>query len=42
MMREARFIAGKDLKYMFRQRETILWAFFMPVLFFYFIGTQSS
>lgn len=35
----AAFIARKDLALVLRQRETILWVFVMPFLFFYFIGT---
>lgn len=42
MIREARYIAGKDLRYMLRQRETLLWTFIMPVIFFYFIGTITG
>ncbi|MFQ5741142.1 MAG: ABC transporter permease [Acidobacteriota bacterium] len=42
MLRNAWFIARKDLLYMLRQRETLLWTFLMPVLFFYFIGTITS
>lgn len=36
------FIARKDLAYMIRQWETILWTFVMPILFFYFIGTVTG
>jgi ABC-type Na+ efflux pump permease subunit len=42
MIRDALFIARKDLQFMLRQRETILWAFVMPLVFFYFIGTVTS
>lgn len=38
-LRAASFIARKDVSYLLRRRETILWTFVMPVLFFYFIGT---
>lgn len=38
----ALFIGRKDLQYMLRERETILWVFVMPILFFYFIGTITS
>jgi ABC-type Na+ efflux pump permease subunit len=41
-MRNVRFIAARDLRYMLRQRETLLWTFLMPVLFFWFIGTVTS
>lgn len=41
-LRHALFIAGHDLRYMLRQRETLLWVFVMPVVFFYFIGTVTG
>jgi ABC-2 type transport system permease protein len=42
MLRHALFIAGHDLRFMLRQRETLLWTFVMPVVFFYFIGTVTG
>jgi ABC-type Na+ efflux pump permease subunit len=36
------FIARKDVKYMLRQRETLLWVFLMPPLFFFFIGSITG
>jgi len=42
MLRHALFIAGHDLRFMVRQRETLLWTFVMPVVFFYFIGTVTG
>lgn len=36
------FIARKDLHYMFRARETWLWAFLMPLVFFYLLGAITS
>lgn len=42
MFRDAWFIARKDVQYMLRQRETILWTFVMPIVFFYFIGTITG
>ena len=42
MLRAAWFIARKDVQYMLRERETLLWTFLMPVLFFFFIGTISG
>ncbi len=42
MIREARFIAGKDLRYMLGRKETLIWTFVMPILFFYFIGTVTG
>ena len=34
-IRSAAFIARTDLWFMLRQRETLLWVFAMPLLFFY-------
>jgi ABC-type Na+ efflux pump permease subunit len=42
MFRDAIFIAGKDLRYTLRERETIVWVFIMPIVFFYFIGTITG
>ena len=42
MLRAAWFIARKDVEYILRERETILWLFIMPIVFFYFIGTITS
>ena len=42
MFRHALFIARHDLRFMLRQRETLLWVFVMPVVFFYFIGTVTG
>ena len=36
------FVARKDLQYLLRNRETILWVFIMPILFFYLIGTITG
>lgn len=36
------FVARKDVQYMMRRWETLLWLFLMPVVFFYFIGTVTS
>lgn len=41
-LRQVGFIARTDLSFMLRQRETLLWVFAMPLLFFYFIGTVTS
>ena len=41
-IRSAGFIARADLWFMLRQRETLLWVFAMPLLFFYFIGTVTG
>jgi ABC-type Na+ efflux pump permease subunit len=42
VLRAALFIARKDLQLMLRARETLLWVFVMPLVFFYFIGTITS
>ena len=42
MLKSAWFIARYDLAYMLRQKETILWVFIMPFIFFYFIGTVTG
>ncbi len=41
-MKNAWFIARKDIQYMVRQWSTSLWLFVMPIVFFYFIGTAMS
>jgi ABC-type Na+ efflux pump permease subunit len=41
-MSDALMIARFDLRHMLRQRETIAWAFIMPLVFFYFIGTVTG
>ena len=42
MLADAWFIARHDLRFMLRQRETLLWVFIMPIVFFYFIGTVTG
>jgi len=42
MLSSAWFIAKKDLAYSMKQKETLLWIFVMPVVFFYFIGTVTG
>jgi ABC-2 type transport system permease protein len=42
MLYYAWFLARADLRNMFRSREMWLWAFVMPVVFFYFIGTIAG
>ena len=39
MLRDAWFLARNELVYMLSRRETLVWTFAMPILFFYFIGT---
>jgi hypothetical protein len=42
VLRDAWFIAREDVKHTVRARETIMWLFIMPVVFFYFIGTITG
>jgi ABC-2 type transport system permease protein len=39
MLRDAFFLARMDAAHLLRRRETILWTFVMPIVFFYFLGT---
>ena len=41
-LRSALFVARKDLWYLLRQKETLLWTFAMPPVFFFFIGTVTG
>ncbi|HYO46105.1 MAG TPA: ABC transporter permease [Gemmatimonadota bacterium] len=41
-LRAALFVARKDIWYMLRQKETLLWTFAMPPVFFFFIGTITG
>jgi ABC-2 type transport system permease protein len=42
MLSAALFIARHDLAFILRQKETLLWVFVMPIVFFYFIGTVTG
>lgn len=42
MLRQVLYVARKDLKFLFRARETWVWAFLMPIVFFYFIGATTG
>ncbi len=42
VFRTLAFIAARDLRHMLRARETLLWTFGMPVVFFFFIGTITG
>ena len=42
MLGDAFYLARKDVGHMFRARETWLWTFLMPIVFFYFIGTITG
>src|SRR5216684_1312915 len=39
MFRDALYLARMDAAHLLRRRETLLWTFVMPVIFFYFFGT---
>lgn len=41
-LRQAIFVARQDIGVMVRQKETLLWVFLMPIVFFYFIGTVTG
>ena len=41
-MRQIWFIARSEIAHQFRSRETIVWIFVMPIIFFYFIGTVTG
>jgi ABC-type Na+ efflux pump permease subunit len=36
------FVGRKDLFFMLRAKETLIWVFVMPIVFFYFIGTVTG
>jgi ABC-2 type transport system permease protein len=42
MIRNAFFLARKDLRFLFREWGTWIWVFILPVFFFYFIGTITG
>jgi ABC-type multidrug transport system permease subunit len=42
MLRDAWFLSRSDFRLMLREREILLWAFAMPLMFFYFIGTITG
>src|SRR5229473_4325514 len=39
MFRDALYLARMDAAHLLRRRETMLWTFVMPIIFFYFFGT---
>ena len=39
MLRDAFYLARIDAAHLLRRRETLLWTFVMPIVFFYFFGT---
>ncbi len=42
MLRDVFFLAYRDLRYLLPRRETLLWTFIMPIIFFYFIGSVTG
>jgi ABC-2 type transport system permease protein len=42
MFRDAFHLAYMDAKHLLRRRETLLWTFVMPIIFFYFFGTVTG
>ena len=42
MLRDALYLTYRDLKYLLPRRETWLWTFVMPIIFFYFIGNVTG
>jgi ABC-type Na+ efflux pump permease subunit len=42
MLRDAFYIALQDTRFMLRRKETLIWVFVMPILFFYMIGTITQ
>jgi len=39
MFRDALYLARMDAAHLLRRRETLIWTFVMPIIFFYFLGT---
>jgi len=42
MLKSAWFLITQDLTHMLRRRETLVWTFVMPIIFFYFIGSIAG
>jgi ABC-type multidrug transport system permease subunit len=42
VLTDAMFLMLRDLMHLLRRRETLLWTFVMPVIFFYFIGNVAG
>jgi ABC-2 type transport system permease protein len=42
VLTDAMLLMLRDLKHLLRRRETLLWTFIMPVIFFYFIGNVAG
>lgn len=41
-MRDAWFIARMDIAHIFKSKETLVWLFVMPIVFFWFIGSMTA
>jgi predicted permease len=42
VLRQALFVAVKDLRYLLRDRRQLVWLLIMPPVFMYFIGTSTA
>ncbi|MBZ5608102.1 MAG: ABC transporter permease [Acidobacteriia bacterium] len=42
MLKDVLFLVSRDLSHLLRRRETLMWTFVMPVIFFYFIGSIAG
>jgi ABC-2 type transport system permease protein len=42
VLKDVFFLISSDLSHLLRRRETLLWTFVMPIIFFYFIGNISG
>jgi ABC-type Na+ efflux pump permease subunit len=42
MFRDALYLARMDAAQLLRRRETLIWTFVMPIVFFYFLGTVTG
>jgi ABC-type multidrug transport system permease subunit len=42
MFQDALYLARMDAAHLLRRRETLVWTFVMPIVFFYFIGTITG
>ena len=42
MLKDALFLTTRDLAHILRRRETLVWTFVMPIMFFYFIGSIAG
>jgi len=42
MLRSAWFIASRDIAHLLKQKDTLVWVFFMPFVFFFFLGKMTG